>query len=198
MSLLFESIKIEDGKWHNLFYHEQRMRRSWRMLWGEEFEFDLEESLKHLPIPTSGIHKCKIIYDEKIREIEWAEYKIKPIQTLKLVEHNRIDYSCKFVDRTLLNDLFEKREKADDVLIVKQDRVTDTSYANIILLKKNKWFTPYQPLLKGTMRQNLVDRNQIIEEEISVDDLRSFEKVKLINAMLGTTGPEIDIRNIID
>ena len=197
MSLLFESIKIEDGKWHNLFYHEQRMRRSWRMLWGEEFDFDLEESLKHLPIPTSGTHKCKVIYDEKIQEIEWAEYKIKPVHSLKLVEHNRIDYSCKFVDRTLLNALLEKKEEADDILIVKQNKITDTSYANVLLLKKDKWFTPYQPLLKGTMRQNLLDRNKIIEEEISINDLGSFEKIKLINAMLGLHGPEIEIRKVL-
>jgi 4-amino-4-deoxychorismate lyase len=46
------------------------------------------------------------------------------------------------------------------------------------------------------MRQNLLERELIEEEEIYKEDIKSFDTFKLINAMFEFDGPEIDISQI--
>ena len=43
------------------------------------------------------------------------------------------------------------------------------------------------------MRAYLLERNIIKEEEIRIEDIKTFESFKLINAMLEFDAPEIDI-----
>jgi len=47
-----------------------------------------------------------------------------------------------------------------------------------------EWLTPEQPLLKGTQRAALLEKEQIETAVIGVDDLHYFTKVRLINAMI--------------
>ena len=106
-----------------------------------------------------------------------------------------LDYSLKYADRTEINKLREKRGGCDDILIIKNGFVTDTSYANIIFWDGEKWLTPSTPLLKGTKRQKLIDEGKIIPAEIREEDIPKFKKAKIINSMIDiedTEGMEID------
>lgn len=197
MSLLIESIKLLDGQFHNLFYHEQRMNRALKMLCGTQDHFNLEEFLQHVEKPQSGLYKCRLVYDDQSREIEFVPYQPKVIQNLRIVEHDRISYEFKFTNRKLITRLFDLRKECDDILIVKKGYVTDSSYANIVFRRGKKWLTPWSALLKGTMRAQLLERNEIGEEEIRVEDIKNFESFKLINAMLEFDGPEIEVSNIV-
>ncbi len=197
MSLLLESIKVVDGKFCNLFYHEQRMRRSMNNLFGTDDDFNLERFLDDLDVPANGLYKCRIIYDDVSRQVEFIPYTAKKIGSLKVVEHDRISYDHKFTDRKKLDKLFAERGDCDDILIVKKGKVTDSSFSNIVFRKEKNWFTPWSALLKGTMRQKLIDNNTITVEKIEPDDIGSFETFKLINAMLEFDGPEIDVSNIV-
>lgn len=197
MSLLIESIKLIDGKFCNLFYHEQRMIRSLKQLCGIDQDINLEEFLGEVEFPAKGLFKCRIVYDEISKDIEFIPYQPKTINTLRVIEHDRISYEFKFVDRKTINRLFELRKDCDDILIVKRGFVTDASYSNIIFKRGNNWYTPWSALLKGTMRQNLIENNKIYEEEISVKEIKTFKSFKLINAMLEFEGPEIDVSNIV-
>ena len=82
MSLLLESIKLLDGEFHNLFYHEQRMNRSLKILCGAQGYFDLEEFLQNIDHPKQGLYKCRIVYDEYSREVEFVPYQYKSITSL--------------------------------------------------------------------------------------------------------------------
>jgi 4-amino-4-deoxychorismate lyase len=197
MSLLIESIKLLDGKYCNLFYHEQRMNRSLKVLCGVQGNFDLEELLTKAEPPSSGLYKCRILYDDLSKEIEFLPYRAKVIGSLRIVEHDRISYEFKYSDRRAIDRLFELRKNCDDVLIVKRGMVTDSSFANIVLKRDKKWYTPWAPLLKGTMRSKLLERNIIQEDEIRLKDIYNFEKFKLINAMLEFESPEQDLSNIV-
>lgn len=197
MSLLIESIKLLDGQFHNLFYHEQRMNRALKMLCDVDQHFDLEAFLQHVEKPKQGLHKCRLIYDDQSREIEFVPYTPKHINSLRIVEHDRISYEFKFKDRDLINRLYELRKDSDDILIVKKGYVTDSSYANIVFRRGKRWFTPWSALLKGTVRTKLLEHNLIYEEEIRVEDIKSFESFKLINAMLEFEAPEIEVSNIV-
>jgi len=197
MSLLIESIKLLDGEFHNLFYHEQRMNRSLKLLCGIQTDTNLEEFFEHIEKPQIGLYKCRLIYDETSKEVQFEPYTPKQIQRLRIVEHDRINYEFKYLDRKNINRLFELRKDCDDIVIVKRGLITDSSFANIVFRKGKRWYTPWAPLLKGTQRQKLLERNLIEEEEITVEDIRSYDSFKLINAMLEFDGAEIDVSNIV-
>jgi 4-amino-4-deoxychorismate lyase len=198
MSLFIESIKLIDGTFCNLFYHEQRMKRSLESLCGVDEDLNLEEFLKGMEYPSKGLYKCRIVYDDKVKEVEFVPYEIKPVTTLRVVESDRISYDYKFTDRKQIEKLFDKRDGCDDILIVKKGKITDSSYANIAFRNKDgDWVTPWSALLKGTMRQKLIDNNVVTVEDIAIDDLSSFTSFRLINAMLEFAAPEIDVSNIV-
>lgn len=197
MSLLIESIKLHDGIFYNLFYHEQRMARALKALFGKNDPLMLEEFLNESPFPQKGLYKCRIVYDALVMQKEYVPYEARSVKTLKLVVDDNISYAFKFADRTRINQLFDMRKGCDDVLIVCNDKITDCSYSNIVFNKSGEWFTPASPLLEGTMRQQLIEKNKIKTREIEKRDIRSFDSFKIINAMLGFDSPAIDVSNIV-
>lgn len=197
MSLLIESIKLLDGKFYNLFYHQQRMLRSLQMLCGSKGAFHLEKYLAEKEYPRKGLYKCRIVYDDVSRETTFIPYEPKAINRLKIVAHDRISYEFKYVDRKAINRLFDLRGDCDDILIVKGGMVTDCSFSNIVFRRGKSWCTPSSALLEGTMRQYLIDRHHIQVEEIQKSDIKSFDSFKIINAMLEFDSPEIEVSNIV-
>ena len=139
-----------------------------------------------------GLFKCRIIYSKQIEKIEFIPYRLPEIQSLKMVFDDEIDYAHKYFDRNQLNKHFSQKENCDDILIVKNGLLTDTSFANILFFNGKQWLTPSGPLLKGTQRRFLLEREQIVTADIRPADLKSFQKARLINAMIRTED-EVDV-----
>jgi 4-amino-4-deoxychorismate lyase len=96
-----------------------------------------------------------------------------------------------------LLELLAKRGDCDDILIVKNGYITDTSFSNIVFFDGDKWVTPARPLLRGTMRESLLKTNYIEETDILVNDLKKFTIARLVNAMLPfRTATDIKLQNI--
>jgi 4-amino-4-deoxychorismate lyase len=197
MSRLIETIRLENGTFHHLSNHQRRIDYSLNELYPSYNKFGLEKILMSNPFPKSGLYKCRVTYDHNNYFIEYEPYTIRPVRSLRMVESNEVAYSFKFRNREQINEIFLQRNGCDDVLIIKEDRVTDISYANIVFKKDNDWITPSDCLLKGTMRQQLIEEGKIKEQSIRVSDIKSFEKFKLINALLRWDNPEVDISNIV-
>lgn len=197
MFLLLESIYLKDGVFRNLPYHEARMEKSWRDLFNHNKTADINHYLRTLEIPSKGLYKTRVIYDTEIHKVEFVPYVIKPVKSLKLIHSDTISYDYKFLDRKDIDKLYSQRENADDVLIIKNGFITDTSYANIIFKKERDWYTPSHCLLKGTMRESLLDAGLVRETIIDVNNYSQFKSFKLINSMLGMVGEEIPIESIL-
>ncbi|HYG18674.1 MAG TPA: aminotransferase class IV [Ohtaekwangia sp.] len=197
MSLLIESIKLLDGTFYNLSYHEQRMHRSLKMLCGVSEPVDLEQFLSRFARPDKGLFKCRIEYDENSRDVQFLPYQPRRVDRLRIVAHDRINYEFKYRDRRAIDRLYELRKDCDDILIVRNGLITDTAFANILFRRKNQWITPWSALLKGTQRQQLLDKNLIRAEDITLEDIPAFQSFKLINAMVEFEGPEIDVSHIV-
>ena len=197
MSRLIESIRLEDGRFHRLPFHQKRVDRSTLELFQSKDSINLSEILGGQHFPKVGVYKCRIIYDTQFISVEFISYSPAPSMSLKVVHDLTIDYSFKFEDRSVINDLFEHRQYCDDILIVRNGFVTDASYSNIVFHDGSRWITPKRPLLKGTMRQCLLDTAEIKEESITVQDIPSFKSFRLINAMHGFDGPEIEVSKIV-
>ena len=198
MYRLLETIKIKDGVMQNVFLHNQRMNSSRLMLFGKDNFINLEEEIDLEDDDFEGIFKCRVLYSNVIEIIEILPYQIKKINSLKMVFDDSISYAHKFEDRKDISNLYLKKENCDDVLIIKDGFVTDTSYCNIVFDSGTKLITPSTPLLKGVKRQQLLNEKIIEEQEIKHTDIKLFNKAFLINSMFDLDDKmEIAVKNII-
>jgi 4-amino-4-deoxychorismate lyase len=181
MCLLFETIACSNGKLQNLEWHNQRLNNSRKKL-------DLGNDqilLQKINLPefvSSGKWKCRVTYGKTIEKISFEKYTLKEISSLILIESS-IDYSHKFSDRREINRLFANKGQADDIIIIKNGFVTDTSIANILLYDGKQWVTPNTPLLSGTMRSKLIHDGIVEAVSIRKEDLLIYQKLMLVNAM---------------
>lgn len=177
----FETIKAIEGKVLNLSYHQARYESVLNY-----FGISKSQNLKDfIQLPKNGLYKCRLTYDVYNNiEVTYQVYKKREISSLKIVYDDSIEYSMKYANRDKLDKLFALRGECDDILIVKNSLITDTSIANIAFFDGSRWITPALPLLRGTTRERLLREGKIFEEEIVVNDLEKFSQVALMNAMI--------------
>ena len=172
MSPYFESIKIQHRQIHLLPYHTARLNRTRRDLFGLKDPINLD-----IKIPDhvdDGLWKCRVTYGSSIEQITFTSYQGRTINNFKLIASGSdMDYAHKG-DRTQLQAFYDQRGDADDVIIVRNGYLTDSFWSNIILSKGDRWYTPATPLLKGTMRQYLLDQGLITERIIRDSNITEY------------------------
>ncbi len=196
MYRLFESIRLSNGKFYRLDLHQIRINHSFITIFKKQPSWSLQVVLDSSDVPQAGLYKCRVVYDEHSVQIEFVPYSMKPIQSLKLVIDDAANYEHKWEDRTQLQAAFVNKGDCDDILIVKNGLITDSLFANIVFYKDGNWFTPKSYLLKGTMRQYLLQVNRIEEADITLDNFRTYKYFKLINALFEWDGLETDVSKI--
>jgi 4-amino-4-deoxychorismate lyase len=196
MSQLIETIKISGRQFQNIAFHNNRFNKARKELLSCDNLIDISETVIIPATIGNEIYKCTVTYDSEIKDATFQLYTIRRINCFKLVADNNIEYSYKFSDRSSLNKLLERKEECDEIIIVKNGFITDTSFSNLVFFDGKKWHTPSSPLLKGTKRGKLLSEGMIIESEISKGDLTKFEKVGLINAMLEIGDIVADVSSI--
>ncbi len=172
----FETIKCEDYKVYNLTYHQQRIARTI----GQNIALN-----EYIYPPNANLLKCKVIYDENgIIDILYDLYTQKFIQKFKLIYDNSIIYNQKTLNRTNIHNLYLQKESADEIIIIKNNLVTDTSIANIAILYQNQWITPKYPLLEGTTKARYIQNDLLKPANITVKMLLNSTKIALLNSMI--------------
>jgi 4-amino-4-deoxychorismate lyase len=184
LPLCFETICVQNRRLINLAYHEARLNKTRTELFGFKDFWDLSKLITVPDFITDAPHKCRLAYGEDIIDIKWEPYSFRTITKIQRVYDDTIDYSYKYNDRTTLNNLYEKRRDAEEILIIKNGMVTDTLYCNVAFLKDGKWFTPDSPLLPGTQRAFLLNSGIIEEAHILEKDIQKYSHIKLFNAMI--------------
>jgi 4-amino-4-deoxychorismate lyase len=179
--LLLETVRIENGEIFNLPYHQARFDKSRHAFYGNTTTVDLAS---HLKAPPDGLYRCRILYAESIRHIEYLPYVPKTIRSLKIVPSD-IDYRYKYADRSALDALLQAHPQADEVIIEKNGLLCDTTIANIAFFNGKQWVTPKEPLLEGTMRAFFLDKGLLRTEKITRESLTAYTHVALMNAMIG-------------
>jgi 4-amino-4-deoxychorismate lyase len=177
MSQFLETIAIIDRIPQNVSYHQKRIEKSSLV--------QLEPFLKLIKVPTQKLFKLSVQYNElQIEKFQLSPYIPSKISNFKVLIDNKIDYSLKYTNRSQLDLLKNKAQGFDEVIIVKNGEVTDCTIANLIFFDDLKWITPENPLLAGTCRSRLINNGTIFPQKICVNQLTSFSKMMLINAML--------------
>lgn len=193
-----ETIKIKDGKAQSIAYHQYRMGRTIRHFF-PSFCLAYMPSLEELVIPKNDmdLYKCRVVYGEHgVEYVEYAPYTMRKIASLQVVADDTIEYAYKSTDRSHLNALTSMKGDCDEIIIIKQGLVTDTSFTNLAIYDGSHWITPLHPLLYGTKRAYLLDNGIIRESDITLHDLQTAQKIRLFNAMIEFGEIEIPIENV--
>lgn len=185
MSRFLETLCIRNNKIQHLSYHQNRLNFTLNQHFpAAPPEINLSQVIK-LPhdLKANHTYKCRVLYEKEVSSIEFHAYNPKRIQNFQLVKGDHLSYEFKYANREPIQKLLVA-STADEIIIVRNKKITDTSFSNIAFFNGNEWFTPGNPLLKGTSRCKLIEEGKIKTKEIAPIDLADFLYFKLINAML--------------
>ena len=146
MYQFIETICCEKGLFQRIDLHNKRCNQTRNHFFGEQPDLQFELFLSVPTLLKDKTVKCTVTYGVEILSVDYSLYEIRPVESLQLVSDNEVDYSFKYANRAKLNLLFEKRVQSDDILIIKNGLITDTSYANIIFKRNKQWYSPQEPL----------------------------------------------------
>ena len=181
---LIETIRIQNGRVRNIKHHNNRFNEARKALFNINQKFNLRKVIDDEHFPDFPEVKCRITYDIRIIKVEFEAYKLRPIHSLQRVEIGDYTYSYKSKDRAQLVHFYNQRKDQDDILMTRKGWLTDTYYANVALLNEGEWYTPQDPLLKGTQRARLLEQNKITPKNIHINDIHGFETISVFNAMI--------------
>ena len=181
--MLFETLAINNGRILNLDYHNRRFKQGQLFLHCQTMIDDVADIIHIDDDFKDNLIRCRITYDKHGIKVQYFDYIPKNIQSFKLIECNYIDYTYKYDDRNLLNDLLSQKGDCDEIIIIKNGLVTDCSIGNLLFLKDDIWYTPNTPLLKGVQRAYLLDVGKIHLTAMHKNDICQYKKVMMINAL---------------
>ena len=184
MSRFVESIKLHNGVFYRLKFHQKRVNKAFETFYPDEEPIKLLDIFNQTLIPQEGLFKCRIVYDSETSQLEFMPYTRREINSLKVVEMNLESKPYKPEDRTAYNEAFALRGDCDDVIISRNGILTDSSYTNLAFFDGTNWFTPWKPLIYGVNRAELLENGKLIEKDIKVEDLKDFQQITLFNAMI--------------
>ncbi len=183
MCLFIETIRVEEGRMPFLDAHLDRVRRTRQQFWGSSTEVTAADLAS--VVEPHGLCKLRFVYDAtQLYDLSCTPYVRRAVGSLQLVEGGAVSYAYKQADRTALDQLRARRDNYDEVLIVKDGFVTDTSYTNVAFYDGRRWVTPHTPLLAGTRRARLLRQGRLTEAPVTPADIPVYTHVALFNAMV--------------
>lgn len=191
---LIESLRVENGEFALLKRHLERLYSSARFFGFKMDEAKVREALKLHAEGCEGIRKVRLLLSEK-GEISLSSESLAVSDTLlKLgVSRSRVDSRDKFryhktTCREMLDSARAERPDCDEtVFLNERGELTEGSYHNLLLKSGGKMLTPRREsgLLAGVMRQELLDRGEIAEATLFMEDLARADEIWLINSVRG-------------
>lgn len=179
-----ETMKLENGIILNIDLHKARSQETILHHFGIERSLPFEQLVPAEMQQKRGVFKLRVVYSKDIEAFSIDPYVPRTIKRLQLLDGGEIDYRFKYEDRSAIEKLLGLRADCDDILIIKEGYVTDTSYTNVVFAKGVDLFTPDTFLLNGVKRRSLLRDGVIKERKIRVEDIKDYDGCYLINAML--------------
>lgn len=170
---LFETMLVENGEVFLLERHLERLRKSAAYFGFRDFD---------LKIPvTTGKLKLSLRKDGKLTIDttpipDTVELKRVTLATQPVDSSNRFLYH-----KTTRRDLY-----SDDVILWNErGEITESGVANVVVEIDGQLYTPpvSSGLLPGTFRAHLLDRGEIKERVITIEELRNAREFYLINSV---------------
>lgn len=179
---------------------EQHLRRMHASAGYFDFKFDrnsVEDALlSWLEDLVDEPHRIRLVLQQN------GQFRISDsiVTTGRAETETRVTLSTEPVDRnnpflyhkTTRRDVYDEAVRAapngNDVLLWNSDRfITETSIANVMVEFDGEWYTPPVEcgLLPGTYREWLLQKGEIKERKIHLDELSTRQELVLINSVRG-------------
>ena len=185
MCRFVETIRLQNHRLYNMYCHQMRYGRTARHFFGGGYNVENLEEVAAGFAGNEGVNKVRIVYDGAgIVSASCAPYRMKIIRSLRLVECGGIDYTYKYADRTALDNAMKLRGGCDNVVIVRDGLLTDTSYTNVALYDGSHWLTPARPLLQGTALMRLLGEGSLEARDIKAETVWDYSHIALFNSMI--------------
>jgi 4-amino-4-deoxychorismate lyase len=200
---LLETLSICNNQIQNLTFHIQRMNRvraelycnlkplsfldlenqilrnytAWVSL--QKAHKELNPQCENLPLQV----KTRVLYGETLGPMDFQWYIRPKYRGALIVAVTHLSYSFKWADRSCFDSYTKHVPKDLYPLFSKHGLLTDGLTSNIVIPQADIYLTPKTPLLRGTMREYLLQSSTIIEADIHTRDLQESQQVILINAL---------------
>lgn len=184
MQSFIESISYQQEQMPLLHWHQQRFVRTQLANFGQLLYPDLRAAMAAFQAPTDDKkYKCRVEYSAENLDLAFIPYLPRVIKRLVLRTADKIHYGFKSTDRSQLNALTKGLHPDEEILIIREGYLTDSSFSNIALYSNGDWLTPEAPLLEGVHRQFLLEKGILKMAAIHLNNIKLFSKIRLINAM---------------
>ncbi|MBU5487855.1 aminotransferase class IV [Clostridium sp. MSJ-8] len=193
----FETIAYYD-KPVLLDYHIERLKKALDVLNMDQLE---EKKLREFIDDKLSLHNTSFkitVTDKNIiistRPIPYTEdmYRDGFNLTVSEVRRNktsRLTYikSCCYYENILQKQEAVKKGYNDLIFLNEEDKITETSCANIFFVKDKKIYTPKvsEGLLEGVIRRWIMDNYEVIETSIDIEDISEYDEVFITNSLMG-------------
>lgn len=183
MSQFIESILIEQGEIPLLEHHQNRINTTCQA--HNINSIVLSEICPEASLQIAAKLKWRIVYNSNgVIHQEVLPYFQKTIHRLIAVDIGSFDYRYKYADRTYINTLTQYLKPGEDILMIKEDLILDTSYGNIAYYQDGVWFTPSSYLLNGCRRSFLLESGKIKEAPTTIHSLGASSHISIFNALI--------------
>lgn len=177
--------------------HINRLSKSLiKMKMNELEKEELISYLLDLPIKNKAVKitvtDLNIIISERDIPYKEKDYKDGFDLTISKVIRNSTSILTYIKSTCYYENILEKSKALNkgfnDVLFLNEKgSITETSCANIFMVKDNKIYTPRieDGLLSGIIREWIISNFDVIEKKISIDDLINCSEVFITNSLMG-------------
>jgi 4-amino-4-deoxychorismate lyase len=156
----------------------------------------LREYLDKLSIKNKGVKitvtPLNIIITQRAIPYKEEDYNRGMKLNISKVRRNSTSRLCYIKSTCYIENLIEKENAKkigyDDVLFLNENGyVTETSCANIFIVKNKEIFTPKveDGLLNGIIRKKIMEEFKVQEKSITLEELKESDEVIITNSLMG-------------
>jgi len=138
-------------------------------------------------------HLLRVAINKKIISISLRDRKTPKLKfNLKLINHKRIDPELKNLKYKLILKYLSKMDNTNsDVGLCFQKKILESGTSNIFFVKENTIYSPSKNIYKGVTYDFFKKKlGKIINKEILVDSLNSYDEILLIGSGKAVTSVE--------
>lgn len=132
---LFETLAVNNGKFKNIYFHQQRVEYSFTHYFHKKCHLDLNKIL----IPNMyqvGFFRCRVDYNSEDFQVNFYPYRPRSIRNFQLVKCSNLDYRFKYSDRKRFD--FMNNFQTDEFIIVNNGFISDCTIGNLLFKQKKK------------------------------------------------------------
>ena len=193
---VFETIKVVDGKPLFLDKHLSRLKKSLKFF-GIEKDIDEGKIYAYINSSEEKNFALKLIvsyknfiltsrsdnYRDDDKNYKLILSEVRRNSSSKIIYHKSLSYYENIMEHRWAQD----RGYDSALFINEREEVCETSFANIFFVRNGEIFTPAisSGLLKGTMRDYILESYKVKEDVISFKDIDNYDEAFISNSLMG-------------